>query len=203
MYFCSVSLCPPSLDRLIREFSGLPGIGRKSARRLAYHMLSLEPDQVQDLASALVEAKERIHPCSICFQFTESDPCPVCASPRRDRTRICVVEKPVDLEAFEASGAYKGLYHVLGGTLSPLDGVGPKELRIPQLIARIREGVDEVILALGSSPEADSTVLLIDRMLGDFPVQRTRLARGIPVGSDLEFIDEITMLRAFEGRVHL
>jgi len=194
---------PPALDRLIREFASLPGIGRKSARRLAYHVLGQPLERVHEVASALVEARERIRPCSICFQFTESDPCPVCSSPRRDRTRLCVVEKASDLESFEASGAYKGLYHVLGGTLSPLDGIGPKELHIPELLARAREGVQEVVLALGSSPEADSTVLLIDRMLGELDVKRTRLARGIPVGSDLEFIDEITMLRAFEGRVEL
>lgn len=195
---------PPALDRLIREFSSLPGIGRKSARRLAYHVLGLEPDQVHEFAHSLVEAKARIRPCSLCFQFTEEDPCPVCSSTRRDCSRICVVEKSSDIEPFEASGAYHGLYHVLGGTLSPLDGVGPQQLHLPELVARAsREGVHEVILALGSSAEADSTVLLIDRMLGSLPVRRTRLARGIPVGSDLEFVDEMTMLRAFEGRVNL
>lgn len=196
-------LTPPTLDRLIRELSSLPGVGRKSARRMAYHILGQDMEQVRDLADALIEAKARIRPCSVCFQFTEQEPCMVCASPRRDRSRLCVVEKSSDLEAFESSGAYKGLYHVLGGTLSPLDGVGPQQLHIPELLERARHGVEEVILALGSSPEADSTVLLIDRMLGDLPMRRTRLARGIPVGSDLEYIDEITMLRAFEGRVNI
>ena len=194
---------PPALDRLVQEFSSLPGIGRKSARRLAYHVLGLAEDRVQGFAEALVEAKRRIHPCKVCYQFTEGESCPICASPRRDRGRICVVEKSSDIEPFEASGAYQGLYHVLGGTLSPLDGVGPAELHIPQLIERAKLGVHEVILALGSSPEADATVLLIDRMLGGADVQRTRLARGIPVGSDLEFVDEMTMLRAFEGRTNL
>jgi len=116
---------------------------------------------------------------------------------------LCVVEKASDLEGFEASGVYQGMYHVLGGTLSPLDGIGPQELHIPELVQRVQQGVQEVILALGSSPEAESTVLLIDRMLGTSPVRRTRLARGIPMGSDLEFVDEMTMLRAFEGRVQL
>lgn len=194
---------PPTLDRLIQELSSLPGVGRKSARRMAYFLLGQDMEKIQDMASAMVEAKARIRPCPICYQFTEQEPCMVCANPRRDRTRLCVVEKSSDLEAFEASGAYKGLYHVLGGTLSPLDGVGPQQLHIPELIERAKQGVEEVILALGSSPEADSTVLLIDRMLGSIPLHRTRLARGIPVGSDLEYIDEITMLRAFEGRVQI
>ena len=198
-----MNLTPPTLDRLIREFSSLPGIGRKSARRLAYHVLRLDADRVGDLAQALVDAKQNIRSCPTCFMFTEFDRCPVCTSERRDRTRLCVLEKASDLEGFEASGVYQGMYHVLGGTLSPLDGIGPQELHIPELVQRVQQGVQEVILALGSSPEAESTVLLIDRMLGTSPVRRTRLARGIPMGSDLEFVDEMTMLRAFEGRVQL
>lgn len=196
-------LNPPSLDRLVRELSHLPGIGGKSARRMAYHLLASTEEEVRQLAEAMVEAKTRIRPCSRCFHFTENELCSICSNPRRDNTRICVVEKSSDISTFEASGVFKGFYHVLGGTLSPLDGIGPNELRLPQLVERVREGVEEVVLALGSSPEAESTVLLIDRLLGASPAKRTRLARGIPMGSDLDFIDQITMLRAFEGRVTL
>lgn len=191
---------PPSLERLINEFARLPGIGRKSARRLAYHILNQKAESAQNLAHALVDAKDKIRPCSRCRHYSESELCIICSNPRREQNKICVVEKSADIEAFEANGIYRGLYHVLGGTLSPLDGIGPQELHLPLLLERIRGGVNEIIFALGSSPEADSTVLLIDRMLGDTPLKKTRLARGIPMGSDLEFIDELTMLRAFEAR---
>lgn len=194
---------PPALERLINEFASLPGVGRKSARRLAYHILNQSPDRVAQMAQSLVEARERIQPCQVCFQHTETNPCPICSDSRRDATRICVVEKASDIWPFEQSGAYRGLYHVLGGTISPLDGIGPEEIHLPELIQRLQQDVQEVILALGSSPEAESTVMLIDRMIGNLPIKRTRLARGIPMGSDLEFIDELTMLRAFEGRVDL
>lgn len=195
---------PPSLERLVQQFGSLPGIGGKTARRLAYHVLGLETQAVMELATAMTEAKQRVHTCSVCRSYTETDPCPLCTSSRRDRTRICVVEKPQDIIPFESSGAYQGLYFVLHGVLSPLDGIGPEALHLPQLVQRVRqEGISELIVALGSSPEADSTSLLLDRLLHDCPVQRTRLARGIPMGSDLEFVDELTMIRAFEGRIAL
>jgi len=195
---------PPSLERLIQEFAQLPGIGKKTARRLSYHLLAQPRERMEQMAEAILQARTRIMSCQRCHSFSESPICPLCSSPRRDTTRICVVEKASDIVPFESSGVFQGLYHVLGGVLSPLDGVGPEALHIPELVRRVREeNVQEVVLALGSSPEADSTALLIDRLLEGGPARRTRLARGIPMGSDLEFVDEVTMLRAFEGRVSL
>lgn len=192
---------PPSLEQLIAEFSGLPGIGNKTARRLAYHLLSRPKEQSVRFSESLLKAVNRVKPCQHCFAFTEEETCFICKT-RSDSKTICVVEKSSDILPFEKSSVYQGLYFVLGGVLSPLDGVGPDALHIPFLIQRIKSGdVQEVILALGSSPEGESTALLIDRLLEQTPVKRSRLARGIPMGSDLEFIDEITMLRAFEGRV--
>lgn len=191
---------PPTLERLIGELARLPGIGRKSARRLAYHILNQKTEYAQALAQAMVDAKAKIRPCARCRQYAEAELCTICSNPHREQNRICVVEKSADIEALESNGIYRGLYHVLGGTLSPLDGIGPQELHLPLLLERVQGGVTEIIFALGSSPEADSTVLLIDRMLGTTPIKKTRLARGIPMGSDLEYIDELTMMRAFEAR---
>ena len=192
---------PPSLEELIAEFSSLPGIGNKTARRLAYHILSRPREQTVRFSESILKAVERVKPCSRCFVFTEGDICSVCHM-RKEAKTICVVEKSSDILPFEKSGVFQGLYFVLGGVLSPLDGVGPEPLHIPFLIERVKkEGFQELILALGSSPEAESTALLIDRLLEGTSIKRSRLARGIPMGSDLEFVDEITMLRAFEGRV--
>ena len=194
---------PQSLEALIGEFSSLPGIGHKTARRLAYHILTKHQADVERFAENLLNAKNKVHPCPRCYAFTDEDLCPVCKS-RPDSKSICVVEKSYDIVPFERSGIYKGTYFVLGGVISPLDGIGPEHLHLPQLVRRIKEeGIEELILALGSSPEADSTALMLDRMLAGVNVKRTRLARGIPMGSDLEFVDEVTMLRAFEGRVSL
>ena len=180
---------PQSLEALIGEFSSLPGIGHKTARRLAYHVLTKKRSDVERFAENLVNAVDRVHPCPRCYCFTDEDLCPVCKS-RPDAKSICVVEK--------------SSYFVLGGVISPLDGIGPEHLHLPELVKRIKEeSIEELILALGSSPEADSTALMLDRMLAGVNVKRTRLARGIPMGSDLEFVDEVTMLRAFEGRVCL
>lgn len=194
---------PQSLVALIGEFASLPGIGQKTARRLAYHILSKRKDDVERFANNLTSAVENVHPCPNCFAFTDEECCSTCKD-RSGAKSICVVEKSSDIIPFERSGVHKGLYFVLGGVISPLDGVGPEQLHLSKLISRIKEeGIEELVLALGSSPEADSTALMIDRMLADTNVKRTRLARGIPMGSDLEFVDEITMLRAFEGRVSL
>ena len=194
---------PQSLEALIGEFANLPGIGRKTARRLAYHILTRPKDEVAQFASALENASEKVHACPRCFSFTDQDICPICAD-RMDAKALCVVEKSSDILPFERSGIFKGAYFVLGGVISPLDGIGPEQLHLPLLIKRVKEeNIEELVLALGSSPEADSTALMIDRMLDGVNVKRTRLARGIPMGSDLEFVDEITMLRAFEGRVSL
>ncbi|MDR1812838.1 MAG: recombination mediator RecR [Candidatus Fibromonas sp.] len=193
---------PPALENLVQELSKLPGIGRKTARRLAFYLVSGDREKMLSLANALVEAKNKIIRCSRCYGFSESEICQICENPRRDRETLCVVEKASDILPFENSGVYKGFYFVLGGVLSPLDGIKPESLHIPELVRRIeQENTRELVLALGSSPEAESTALYIDRVLANSPVRRTRLARGIPVGSELEFIDDITMLRAFEERV--
>jgi recombination protein RecR len=194
---------PASLEALIGEFSSLPGIGHKTARRLAYHVLSKSESDVERFSANLLNAKNKVHPCPRCYAFTDEDLCPVCKT-REGSKSICVVEKSSDIIPFERSGIYKGTYFVLGGVISPLDGIGPEHLHLPDLVRRIKEeNIEELILALGSSPEADSTALMLDRMLVGINVKRTRLARGIPMGSDLEFVDEVTMLRAFEGRVSL
>ncbi len=194
---------PQSLEALIGEFASLPGVGQKTARRLAYHILSQNKSDVQRFAENLINASTKVHPCPCCHAFTEDEVCNTCRE-RSGAKAICVVEKSSDIIPFERSGIYKGLYFVLGGTISPLDGIGPEQLHLSQLVNRIKEeGIEELVLALGSSTEADSTALMIDRLLQGVPVKRTRLARGIPMGSDLEFVDEVTMLRAFEGRVNL
>ena len=194
---------PASLEALIGEFSSLPGIGLKTARRLAYHVLSKSESDVERFSTNLLNAKSKVHPCPRCYAFTDENLCPVCKT-REGAKSICVVEKSSDIIPFERSGIYKGTYFVLGGVISPLDGIGPEHLHLPDLVRRIKEeNIEELILALGSSPEADSTALMLDRMLTGINVKRTRLARGIPMGSDLEFVDEVTMLRAFEGRVSL
>ena len=190
----------PSLEKLVQEFAALPGIGKKTARRLAYFVLNRPRQNIEPLSAAIADACEKVKRCSLCHSFAEEDPCPICQS-RRGAKTICVVEKFSDILPFENAGIYHGLYFVLGGVLSPLDGIGPENLHIPQLIRRIAsEGIEEIIFALGSSPEADSTILLIDKLLSGSPVKRSNLARGIPMGSELEYIDEVTVLRAFESR---
>ncbi len=194
---------PQSLEQLIAEFAALPGIGKKTARRLAYHILTRPASEASRFAEHLVSARTRVIKCPHCYLYTEDELCSICKSRENSKT-ICVVEKSFDVFPFERAGIYNGLYFVLGGVLSPLDGIGPEELHLPQLVERVQnEEIEELILALGSSPEAESTALLIDRMTSDLPVRCTRLARGIPMGSDLEFVDEVTMLRAFEGRISI
>lgn len=194
---------PQSLENLISEFSLLPGIGKKTARRLAYHVMAQPKEESERFAERILLARARVRPCMRCRLYTEEDVCEICRARAGSKT-ICVVEKASDVRPFERAGIFRGLYFVLGGVLSPLDGIGPSELHLPDLVSRVqKENIEELILALGSSPEAESTSLLIDKLMADFPVRCTRLARGIPMGSDLDFVDEITMLRAFEGRVAL
>ena len=192
-----------SLERLIEEFSQLPGIGRKSAHRLAMYILKLPKEEVHDIATALVEVKEKITYCSTCWNFTEKDPCRICASPKRDRSIICVVEDPNDVIAIEKTNEYRGLYHVLGGSLSPLDGIGPEEIKAKELLNRVNETVAEIILALNPNIEGEATTLYLTKLLRPLGVKVTRLARGLPVGSNLEFTDEATLARALEGRVEV
>jgi recombination protein RecR len=193
----------PSLDALISEFSRLPGIGRKTAQRLALHVLKLSREDVERMARSLIEVKDRIRTCSVCCNITENDPCSICASTRRDRTCICVVEESNDVFAIERSNEFRGMYHVLGGSLSPLEGIGPEDLRIRELLDRARQDVTEVILAMNPNVEGEATTLYLSRLLKPLGVTVTRIARGIPMGSDLEFTDAATISRAFEGRISL
>jgi recombination protein RecR len=190
-----------SLHQLVEEFSQLPGIGRKSAQRLALYILKLPKDDVMNIAQALINVKERMKYCSSCWNFTETDPCPICGNPKRTRSTICVVEEPSGVLAIEKTNEYRGLYHVLGGSLSPLDGIGPEDLKVKELLTRITPGVEEIILALNPDIEGEATTIYLTRLLKPLGARITRLARGIPIGGDLEFADEATLTRALEGRV--
>jgi len=190
-----------SLNQLIEEFSQLPGIGRKSAQRLALYILKLPKEDVTKIAQALVNVKEKMMYCSTCWNFTETDPCDICRSTKRESGIICVVEEPNDVLALEKTLEYRGLYHVLGGALSPLDGIGPDDLKVKELLARISPEVQEIILALNPDIEGEATTIYLSRLLKPLGMKITRLARGIPIGGDLEFADEATLSRALEGRV--
>lgn len=192
-----------ALQQLIEEFARLPGIGRKTAQRLALYILKQPREEVVKMAKALVNVKDRIRYCSSCWNITEIDPCPICASPKRDRSVLCVVEEPNDVMAVEKTNEFKGLYHVLGGSLSPLDGIGPDDLKIRELLQRISGEVTEVILALNPNVEGEATTLYLTKLLKPLGVKVSRIARGIPVGGDLEFADEATLTRALEGRIAL
>lgn len=191
------------LDTLVDRLAALPSIGRKSAQRLAYHVLASPLEDVEALSRALIEARRGVRPCAVCGNHAEEERCSVCLNPRRDTTLVCVVERPADVSAFEKLGTYRGLYHVLGGTLSPLDGIGPADLNLASLFARCETGVEEVILALGTHADGEATSTYIVQRLRDKPLRVTRLARGLPAGSDLEFVDELTMKRALDGRISL
>jgi len=192
---------PRAVARLVDELVKLPGIGPKSASRLAYYLLRAPEEESRALAQAILEMRERISYCSRCFNLTETDPCPICGDEARDRTRICVVEQPLDVVALERTGRYNGLYHVLHGAISPVEGVGPEDLRIRELIARVRiQPVEEVILATNPSLEGDATAMYLAQQLIPMGVRVTRLAHGLPMGGELEYADEITLSRALEGR---
>jgi len=190
-----------AIEELVTELSRLPTIGRKSAWRLTYHLLKQPPEQSKRLAHALETLADRIRRCERCFNLTEDPVCPVCADPRRDASIICVVEEPQDIGAIERSGEFRGLYHVLGGRLSPLDGIGPDDLTVDALITRVREGsVREVIVATNPKLEGEATALYVHEQLGDAKVSVTRLARGLPIGGDLEYADGVTIAQAFAAR---
>jgi len=189
------------VSRLVDEFSRLPGIGPKTAQRLTYHLLRMPAEQARALADAITQVKDKVRLCSVCYNVTESDPCEVCSSAGRDRSVICVVEEPLDVLALERTGSYIGLYHVLHGALSPVDGIGPSELKIDALVKRVQAGaVQEVILATNPNVEGEATATYISRLLAPKGVKLTRLARGLPVGGDLEYADDVTLKRALEGR---
>ncbi len=187
--------------RLIEQLHKLPGIGPKTAQRLTYYLLKQSEEEVKALAEALMALKATIITCSSCQNLTETDPCPICASDERDHSKICVVEEALDILAVERSRGYRGLYHVLHGAISPMDGVGPEELRIKELLRRLQNGaVEEIILATNPNLEGEATAMYLQRLLAPLSIRITRLARGLPVGGDLEYADEVTVLRALEGR---
>ncbi|MCH8814564.1 MAG: recombination protein RecR [Chloroflexi bacterium] len=189
------------LARLVEEFYKLPGIGPKSAQRLAYYLLRMPPAEAQALAAAIIEVKERVIFCSACQNVTEEDPCRVCSDGSRDRTVICVVEEPLDILSIERTRAYGGLYHVLHGTISPMDGIGPEDLKIRELLERLRsDDIREVILATNPNLEGEATAMYLTRLIAPLGIKVTHLARGLPVGGDLEYADDVTLARALEGR---
>ena len=213
-------LTSETVEALVEQFSKLPTVGRKTAQRLAAYILKMPREEVVELAHALVAVKDRVTACSVCYNVTDDDPCPICLSAKRDRTVICVVEEPNDVLALERTGEYHGQYHVLGGVISPLDGIGPDDLKIRELVARVannrvspaggdgaseeqEEPVTEVILAMNPNVEGDTTAFYIGQLLGPLGVRVTRIARGLPIGGDLEYADEATLSRALEGRARM
>ncbi|WP_161882439.1 recombination mediator RecR [Deinococcus alpinitundrae] len=190
---------PPSLIALIRELSRLPGIGPKSAQRLAFHLFEQPREDVERLAGVLLDAKRELHTCPICFNITDADVCDVCADPARMQNLICVVEEPGDVIAIEKSGEYNGLYHVLHGVISPMNGVGPDKLQLKPLLPRLQDGM-EVILATGTTVEGEATAMYIQRLIEPLGVMVSRIAYGLPVGGALEYADEVTLGRALSGR---
>lgn len=191
------------ISKLIEAFSSLPGIGNKSAQRLAFHVLNMPLDQVQDLADAIVEAKKNVKYCKSCLTLTDEEICPICNSDKRNHKQIMVVENPRDLAAYEKTGKYTGLYHVLHGAISPMLGVGPGDIHLKELMQRLQGDVDEVIIATNSSLEGETTAMYISKLIKPTGIKVSRIASGVPVGGDLEYIDEVTLLRALEGRTEL
>jgi recombination protein RecR len=192
------------LRTLITELSRLPGIGEKTAARIAFHILSCSKEQALDLAQAIARVKEEITLCTSCFTFTDDDPCRICRDANRNNEVICVVETPGDLIALERSGVFKGKYHVLHGVLSPLSGIGPENLRIKELIARVEKGgVREIILATNPTVEGGTTALYLSKLLKPFSIRITRIAQGVPMGGDIEYLDEVTLGKAIEGRTEI
>ncbi len=192
-----------AVERAITQLAQLPGIGRKSAQRIVFYLLKVPTEEVKLLAEALLRIKERVTRCSVCCSITEQDPCAICSDPQRDQRVICVVEEANDVLALERTHEYRGLYHVLGGALSPLDGIGPEELKVKELIARLRPPVEEVILATNPNAEGEATALYLLKLIQPLGIKVTRIARGIPMGVDIEYADEITLSKALEGRTPL
>jgi len=190
-----------AIGRLVQEFSKLPGIGPKSAQRITFYLLRSPEEKARSLAEALVTLKQRVNLCSTCFNVTESDPCPICRNPQRDVSQVCIVEQPQDILALEHTAVYKGLYHVLHGAISPSEGVGADNIRINELLARLQNGlVKEVILATNTNTEGEQTAMYLSRVIAPLGIKVTRLARGLPFGTELEYADDVTLTRALEGR---
>ncbi len=186
--------------KLVEEFQKLPGIGHKSAQRLAFHVINMPMEKVQGLANSILDAKQKTRYCSVCSNLTDVDPCPLCSGTSRDKTSICVVQDARDVVAMERTREFKGLYHVLHGAISPMQGIGPEEIRIKELLKRLSGEVKEVILATNPNVEGEATAMYISKLIKPLGIKTTRIAHGIPVGGDLEYADEVTLAKAFEGR---
>ena len=191
------------INKLIEQLSRLPGIGAKSAQRLAFHILNMPKDQVEQLSASIVNAKANVQYCKNCYTLTDQEICPICNNPRRNRKVIMVVENTRDLAAYEKTGKYDGVYHVLHGAISPMLGIGPDDIKLKELMQRLQQDVDEVIIATNSSLEGETTAMYISKLIKPTGIKVTRIASGVPVGGDLEYIDEVTLLRALEGRTEL
>ena len=192
------------INKLIEQFSHLPGIGAKSAQRLAFHIMNMPKEQVQQLTNAITDARMNVQYCKCCYTLTDKEMCPICSNPKRDHSTIMVVENTRDLAAYEKTGKFDGVYHVLHGVINPALGIGPADIRISELMRRLQnEDVDELIIATGSGPEGEATAMYISKLVKPAGIKVSRIASGVPVGGDLECIDEVTLLRALEGRVYL
>ena len=191
------------ISKLIQELSALPGIGTKSAQRLAFHILNMPKEQVEELSSAILDAKQNVRYCKECFTLTDEEICPICSDSSRNHKVIMVVENTRDLAAYEKTQKYDGVYHVLHGAISPMLGIGPGDIKLKELMQRLQKDVDEVIIATNSSLEGETTAMYISKLINPTGIKVTRIARGLPVGGDLEYIDEVTLLRALEGRTEL
>ncbi len=191
------------INKLIEELAALPGIGSKSAQRLAFHLINMPKDKVDRLATTIMEAKANVRYCKECYTLTDKEICPICANKNRNHAQIMVVENSRDLAAYEKTGKYEGVYHVLHGAISPMLGIGPGDIKLKELIGRLEGNVDEVIIATNSSLEGETTAMYISKLIKPTGIKVTRIASGVPVGGDLEYIDEVTLLRALEGRVEM
>lgn len=191
---------PVAIEKLIEEFAKLPGIGKKTAQRLTLYVLNLPKDEVEEFSNALVKGRGTIKYCSVCGNFTDSDPCAICGNPSRDKTQICVVEQPKDIMTMEKVKDYNGVYHVLHGNISPMQGRGPQDIRLRELVSRMNGNIKEVIVATNPNIEGEATAMYISKILKPLDVKVTRIAAGIPVGGDLEYADEVTLSKALEGR---
>ena len=191
------------INKLIEQLSRLPGVGAKSAQRLAFHIINMPKEDVQSIADAMVSAKETVHYCKECFTLTDDELCPICKDPKRNHKQIMVVEHTRDMAAYEKTGKYEGVYHVLHGAISPMLGIGPSDIKLAELMKRLQKDVDEVIIATNSNLEGETTAMYISKMIKQAGIRVTRIASGVPVGGDLEYIDEVTLLRALDGRTEL
>ena len=199
-----MSYYSPSIEKLIESFEKLPSIGHKTATRLAFHMLNLNEESTKEFINSIIEAKKNLRYCSKCFNITETDPCPICSSPKRDQSTICVVEDVKDVVAMEKTHEFKGVYHVLHGSISPMNGIGPEDIKIKELLERLRDtDVKEIIIATNPRVEGEATAIYLSKLIKPTGIKVTRIAHGIPVGGDLEYTDEVTLSKALEGRREL